>query len=104
MRNRPGISVDDLAWIQRDQFVHYLTVARAGHDPADWPIFRAAVLAALVAAFGLEPDDPTATGIVELLDTVHQAHDPRDAWPEWAAPRIPDTLIGSCVAMRRAKR
>lgn len=83
MRNRHGISVDDLAWIHRDQFVHYLTVAREGHDPADWPIFRAAVLDALVAAFGLEPDHPTPTGIVEVLDTIHQAHDPRDAWLEF---------------------
>ena len=33
MFDRPGIDLDDLVWIHRDQFVHYLQLAFALGDP-----------------------------------------------------------------------
>lgn len=88
MISRAGIGVDDLAWIQRDQFVHYVTLARASHDdPRDWPAFRHALLDALTAAFGLdhEPDAERVPlmAAADVLERTRLACDPHDAWPDF---------------------
>lgn len=88
--HRPrGIELNDLAWIQRDQFVHYLSLARATQDPDDWPTFRHALVDALSAAFGLdhEPEGRGAgrAAAVSLVDTTRPTHDPTEAWPDFMA-------------------
>lgn len=87
MFDRSGIDVDDLAWIHRDQFVHYLQLAHALGDPGDWPRFRADLLRALTAAFGLNADNaagelvPTQRRASEVLDEIRHHHDPATDWP-----------------------
>lgn len=94
MRNM-GICIDELAWIERDQFVYFATIAFMLGDPSDWPSFRQDMLAALVAA-GLQPRWLTAShvGAVDpadlppqrqeatlgLLDEVRSQVDPAGNW------------------------
>ena len=81
------------AFITRDQFVYYLTLARQKHDPADWPTFRIALVAALTAAWGLDtrwtdldPDDQQTQvderrrRAFDLVDAVRTRHDPLCDW------------------------
>jgi hypothetical protein len=42
------------AWVERDQFAYYLTVAYMTADPNDWPSFRRALHGALVATLYLD--------------------------------------------------
>ena len=80
MRSRTGIGVEDLAWIHRDQFLHYLTVTRATGDPTDWPRFRCAVIEALEAAFGLTPEETGSGGALSVVEGVRRTHDPTNDW------------------------
>jgi hypothetical protein len=86
MFDQPGIGVEDLAWIHREQFVHYLQLAHALSDPGEWPRFRQDLLRALTAAFG--PDAGIADGLtpreqraLQVLDEIHRRHDPATNWP-----------------------
>ena len=94
MFEQTGIGLDDLPWIQRDQYVYYLEMARAlTVDPHDWPQLRADLLRALTAAFGLDHPDhgcgsspvATLTGrqrrAAALLDDIRTRHDPATDWP-----------------------
>ena len=86
MFDRPGIGVEDLAWIHRDQFVHYVQLAHALGDPGDWSRLRQDLLRALTAAFGLDAGTgfaPTQqqTGALQLLDEIHRQHDQATHWP-----------------------
>lgn len=87
MFDQPGIGMEDLAWIQRDQFTHYVSMARSTHDPADWPTLRAALVEALTAAFSLDDEFSCRSGEVEVaravLDSVRQAFDPKVEWNEF---------------------
>jgi hypothetical protein len=56
-----GLEVDDdptvlrtSAWIERGQFVYFVTMARQLGDPADWLTFRDQLVSALKAAWGLD--------------------------------------------------
>lgn len=87
MFDLPGISVDDLPWIHRDQFVHYIELAHALGDPADWPGFRTDLLRALTAAFGLDAPSRSAAELtprqhraVQLLEDIHREHEPATDW------------------------
>ena len=81
MRTRVvGIGVEDLAWIHRDQFLHYLTVTRATGNPADWPRFRCALVEALEAAFGLGPEEAGPGGAVSVVECVRHTCDPASDW------------------------
>ena len=84
MQGPCGIGVDDLVWIQRDQFVHYLGLARATHGAEGWPTFRQALLEALIAAFGLDHGTDglgvRRAAALALLDTIRPIHDPVDDW------------------------
>lgn len=86
------------AFVERDQFVYFVTLARELGDPADWPAFRDELVAALNAAWGLDTiwsDLPTEvqrerTGTrfqraYELVDEVRQRHDPLCDWDRFAA-------------------
>jgi hypothetical protein len=79
MFDRPGIGVEDLAWIHRDQFVHSVQLAHGLGDPANWPQFREDLRRALTAAFGL--DAPSQPRALEVVDEVRRRHDPATDWP-----------------------
>jgi len=102
MFDQTGIGIHDLAWIHRDQFVHYVQFAYARNDAGDWPRLRGDLLQALTAAFGL--DAPSVNGhqltprqrcVLELLDDIRREHDPATNWPAFF-----DTLWSRRHAMR----
>jgi hypothetical protein len=78
---------DCLAWIHRDQFVHYIQLAHALGDPGDWSRFREDLMRALTAAFGLDAEyatgqlTPRQRNALEVLDKVWADHDPTTDWP-----------------------
>jgi hypothetical protein len=91
------------AWIERDQFVYFVTLARELGDPEDWPTFRDQLVSALKTAWGLDaiwlhlPADRqehrSAQRIAttyEIVDEVRTHHDPLTDWDAyfdalWAA-------------------
>ena len=88
MFDRPGIGIEDLPWIHRDQFVHYLQLAHALSDPHDWSRLREDLLQALTAAFGLDAINangerltPAQQRALDLLDEIRHDHDPAADWP-----------------------
>ena len=94
MFDRPGIGLDDLLWIHRDQYVHYVELAHAISSPHDWPQLRQDLLAALTATFGLgrgdgngdcngngQPFTPRQHRALEVLDEIHDQYDPATDWP-----------------------
>lgn len=86
MFDEPGIGVEDLAWIHRDQFVHYVELAHGLGDPGDWPRFRQDLFRGLTAAFGLDAGlaDGLAPGehhALQVLDQIRRQHDPATNWP-----------------------
>ena len=85
MFDQPGIGVEDLAWIHRDQFVHYVQLAHALGDPRDWSGFRHDLLHALTAAFDLDAGAGVASmprqhHALQILDEIHRQHDPATHW------------------------
>lgn len=82
MFDEPGIDVDDVAWIERDQFVYFVEMERQLNDPADWPRFRSGLVEALAAAFGLSLDRDVAGAV---LDGLRCAHDPVVDWDGFKA-------------------
>lgn len=87
MFDRPGIGVDDLPWIHRDQYVHYVELAHALSNPHDWPLLRRDLLDALTAAFGLGrghrngyPFTARQRRALEVLDEIRHHHDPATDW------------------------
>lgn len=85
----PGIGQDDLPWVHRDEFVHYLELAHALGDPRAWPAFRQELLEALDAAFGLDAaatsvaDDPGTSWRErgrDILERIRLDHDPALEW------------------------
>ena len=91
------------AWIEREQFVYFATMARELGDPGDWSRFRDQLVAALRAAWGLdtiwlhltadEQHRRRASRIAtayEVVDVVRGDHDPLTQWEAfsdalWAA-------------------
>ena len=77
------------AWIERDQFAYYLTVAYMSADPTDWPSFRRAIHGALVATHYLDrhlaadasPEDaPDQRHAMRLLDDIRDRYNPAVTW------------------------
>lgn len=94
MFDQPGITLDDLEWIQRDEFVHYLTLAHELGHPSDWSTFRRELLAAVAAVYGFAAGPAKADGhprdTLDILDSIRSRHDPGRDWPKfmdclWAA-------------------
>lgn len=88
MFDQPGVGVEDLAWVHRDQFVHYDELARALGDPGNWSRLRQDLLRALTAAFGL--DAGTGDGLtprqhraLRLLDEIRCQHGTATDWPSF---------------------
>lgn len=91
------------AWIERDQFVYFVTMARELGDPGNWAVFRDQLVAALRAAWGLDAlrlnlaadmrERRRAQRIVtvyEVVDSIRARHDPLTEWAAffddlWAA-------------------
>ena len=81
------------AWIERDQFVYFVTMARELGNPGNWEAFRDQIVSALRAAWGLDaiwlnlPTDQrqhrrawrTATAY-EVVDKIRSSHDPLTDW------------------------
>ena len=93
-----GIDRDELAAIQRDQFVHYLGMAHAVGDVADWPGVRQRVVDALRAAWALDgvrddrdaalEEDRVRARIVaagELVDEAGRRHPPSRGWDDFTS-------------------
>ncbi len=87
MFDRAGIGIEDLPWIHRDQFVHYIQLAYVLSDPNDWSHLREELLQALTAAFGLdachangERLTPSQQRALEVLDEIRPHHDPATEW------------------------
>jgi hypothetical protein len=81
------------AFIERDQFVYFVTLARELGDPADWPGFRDELVSSLDAAWGLDtiwlhlaPDVQQRRTVERLrrayalVDQVRARHDPLTDW------------------------
>ena len=90
MFDLPGVGVEDLPWIHRDQFVHYVELAHALGDPRDWPRLRTDLLRALTAAFGLDAGmvsagrlTPRQHRALQVLDHIRRQHDPATNWPQF---------------------
>lgn len=79
--------------LRRDQYVHYLTLARRLEPAGDWPRLRAALVGALRAAYALdgvrvdlEPLGEEArvlarlTAARDLVDDCAAVHDPDQDW------------------------
>lgn len=94
MFDTPGIGAEEVAWIERDQFVYYVEMEHALGDPADWPRFRWGLAAAVTAAFGIGPS-PVSAGaassrdhvgpadscmLLAMLDGVRLRNDPNVDW------------------------
>ena len=85
--------VGSSAWIERDQFVYFVTLAHELGSPHDWEAFREELVGALRAAWGLDALwlDLDAAGqqdrraerlslAYELVDETRRHHDPSADW------------------------
>ena len=81
------------AWVEREQFVYFVTRARELGDPENWGRFRTQVVSALRAAWGLDairlnlPADQQErlrarriATTYELVDSIRARHDPLTDW------------------------
>ena len=81
------------AWIERDQYVYFVTMAHELGDPADWPRFRDRLVSALNAAWALDTvwahldrqaqQQRTAERhrlAFAIVDEVRARHDPVTGW------------------------
>ena len=98
------------AWIERDQFVYFVTMVRELGDPENWGKFRTQLVSALRAAWGLDAirlnlsadqqerlRAQRIAATYEVVDSIRARHDPLTDWDAffdalWAA-RGP--LVGS---------
>ena len=81
------------AWIERDQFVYFVTMARELGSPNDWQVFRDELVAALRAAWGIDAiwlhlDAAGQQGrrarrvslAYDIVDETRRHHDPSVDW------------------------
>lgn len=94
--DRRGIDLDDLPAIERENFLHFVTLAyRCGH-PGQWSAFRDELVAALNAAFGLDSrwldrDQALETARIRerrrrayvLVDQSATRYDPSSQWSQY---------------------
>jgi hypothetical protein len=91
MFESPGIDADDMAWIERDQFVYFTEMERQLGDPRDWPRFRHGLALTLQAALGIDPCTVegghvggavtgVAPPVLASLDSARRRHDPATEW------------------------
>lgn len=85
MFDGPGISVDDVAVIEREQFVYFMEMERETGDVSDWSAFRAGLGDAIATALGWEPADAQrGAEVIALLDAACEVADPSTDWPRFS--------------------
>lgn len=87
--------VGSSAWIEREQFVYFVTMARELGNPGDWQPFRDELVSALRAAWGIDAvwlhlDGPArqarrASRLACAYAVVDQARDHSDPVGDWDA-------------------
>lgn len=87
--------VGSSAWIEREQFVYFVTMARELGNPSDWQSFRDELVSALRAAWGIDAvwlhlDEPArkarrASRLACAYAVVDQARDNSDPAGDWDA-------------------
>ena len=92
-----GVGVRELHQIEREQFVHFVDLARATGDPSHWLGFRCELLVALNAAYGLDSERVGRDPVGEhrrvmirfraALDAIDGARDEADPMVAWATFR-----------------
>lgn len=86
-----GIGPEELACIQREQFVYFLEMERRLNHPADWEGFRLGLVGALTPGWGLDARYPAGQlrhellsvpqrRALHLLDEIRVHHDPVTDW------------------------
>ena len=88
--------VGTAAWVERDQFVYFVTMERELGTPDDWPKLRDGLVSALAAAFGLDtiwldlPAEVQRRRVAqrlaqayEVVDQVRARHDPDSDWDDF---------------------
>ena len=93
MFDEGGFGPEEIAWIERDQYVYFVTLAHELTGTADWPALREELVAALTAAWGLTTiwghldraaNERRATERIRrafvVLDQVRARHDPAEDW------------------------
>lgn len=80
----PGIDIEDLASIERDQFVYFMAMEHELNDPTDWPKFREGLVNALAVAYGWDPSaeawSQRRQHAVDVLDGARGAANPSTDW------------------------
>lgn len=91
-----GLHLDELPRIERDSFLHFVTIARRCGHAEGWTVFRDELVSALTAAFGLDSrwvdldHDQEMTRIAArrrcafaLVDQTAERYDPVSQWPQF---------------------
>lgn len=91
-----GLHLDELPQIERDSFLHFVTIARRCGHAEDWTLFRNELVSALSSALGLDArwvdrdhDQETARIAARrqrafaLVDQAAARYDPVSQWPQF---------------------
>jgi hypothetical protein len=94
--NERGLHLDELPQIERDSFLHFVTIARRCGHAEDWTLFRNELVAGLTAAFALDSrwvdrdyEQETARIAARrrrafaLVDQAAARFDPVSQWPQF---------------------
>jgi hypothetical protein len=94
--NERGLHLNELSRIERDSFLHFVTITRRCGDAEDWSVFRDELVSALTAAFGLDSrwvdrDRGQETARITtrrrrafaLVDQAAARYDPLSQWPQF---------------------
>lgn len=89
-----GLHLDELPQIERDGFLHFVTIARRCGHVGQWPVFRDELVSALTTAFALDSrwldrDQESETARIAerrrraflLVDQAAGRFDPVSQWP-----------------------
>ncbi len=88
--DEPGISPDDLDWVERDEFIYYLELHHQLDDPDNWPGYKTGLLDTLHAtiAHGISDAGPGSRDegtlhedLVATLEAIRSRHSPVRDWP-----------------------
>ena len=91
-----GLHLDELPQIERDSFLHFVTIARRCGQAGQWAVFRDELVSALTTAFALDSrwldrDQELETARVAerrrrvfvLVDQAAGRFDPVSQWPQF---------------------
>lgn len=91
-----GLHLDELPQIEREGFLHFVTIARRCGHAGQWAVFRDELVSALTAAFALDSrwvdrEEELETARVDerrrrafaLVDEAAARFDPVSQWPQF---------------------